>query len=118
MPLKVIDYGNTHFYKLCCRDVEIKDVYVGHTTDFNRRKKSHKHDCSHINSSKHNLYVYQFIRDKGGWSNWDMILIEARSCGNALEARKIEREFVEDLGATLNKVVPSRTNSEYREDKK
>ena len=47
-----------------------------------------------------------------------MVLLETRSCNNALEARKIEREFVEELGATLNKVVQSRTNAEYREDKK
>ena len=47
-----------------------------------------------------------------------MVLLETRSCNNALEARKIEREFVEDLGATLNTVVPSRTDKEYRKDKK
>ena len=118
MPLKVIDYSNTHFYKLCCRDVEIKDVYVGHTTDFNRRKRAHKCHCTNEQSQKYQLYVYQCMRDNGGWSNWDMVLLETRSCNNALEARKIEREFVEELGATLNKVVQSRTNAEYREDKK
>ena len=45
MPSKPIDYGNTHFYKIVCKDVSIKECYVGHTTDFTKRKSQHKHLC-------------------------------------------------------------------------
>ena len=38
MPKLPINYDKTHFYKLCCRDPTITDIYVGHTTDFTRRK--------------------------------------------------------------------------------
>ena len=29
-----IDYSNTIIYKIVCKDPLIKDVYVGHTTNF------------------------------------------------------------------------------------
>ena len=45
-----------------------------------------------------------------------MILIEKQKCEDALHARKIEREFIERLGATLNKSIPTRTQYEYNQD--
>lgn len=38
MPKLPINYSNTHFYKIVCKNADIKDCYVGHTTDFKRRK--------------------------------------------------------------------------------
>ena len=45
MPKLAINYNNTHFYKLCCKDPTISDIYIGHTTDFTRRKNAHKTSC-------------------------------------------------------------------------
>ena len=45
MPRVPIDYSQTHFYKIVCRNTDIKDCYVGHTTDFTKRKNRHKSDC-------------------------------------------------------------------------
>ena len=42
MPRIKIDYSNTMFYKIVCKDLDIKDFYVGHTTDFKTRKNCHK----------------------------------------------------------------------------
>ena len=113
MPRKPIDYSNTHFYKLCCNDLNVTDIYVGHTTDFRKRKNQHKRNCNTEGNKHYNFPVYQFIRQHNGWSNWDMILLESYECRDALEARKIEREFIEQLNATLNKHVPSRSKKEY-----
>ena len=44
MPRVPIDYSQTHFYKIVCRNTDIKDCYVGHTTDFTKRKNRHKSD--------------------------------------------------------------------------
>ena len=38
----VKDYNNTEMYYLCCKDIEISDIYVGHTTNFYKRMKNHK----------------------------------------------------------------------------
>jgi hypothetical protein len=34
MPCKPVDYSRTLMYKLVCNDLNITDVYTGHTTDF------------------------------------------------------------------------------------
>jgi hypothetical protein len=42
MPKKLIDYSKTIIYKIVCNDLNIKDVYVGHTTNFIKSKALHK----------------------------------------------------------------------------
>ena len=54
MPKNEIDYSNTIIYKLICKDDNVKDLYVGHTTNFVQRKHAHKDNCIIVNSSKHN----------------------------------------------------------------
>ena len=115
MPRKPIDYSKTIIYKLCCNDPTITDIYVGHTTDFKARKAQHKTRCNNLNDKKHNIYVYQFIRKHNGFDNWSMIEIEKICCIDELEACKNERKYIELLGATLNKQIPTRTNKEYYE---
>jgi predicted GIY-YIG superfamily endonuclease len=61
MPRLPIDYANTIIYKIVCNDLNITECYVGHTTDFVRRKKSHKHRCITETDKKHNLKVYKII---------------------------------------------------------
>lgn len=114
MPRNAIDYSNTIIYKLCCNDPSITDVYVGHTTNFTRRKQCHKQACNIETNTAYNFYVYQFIRDNGGWMNWSMVEIEKILCIDSKDAAKHERRYFELLGATLNKKVPSRPKTEYR----
>lgn len=109
MPRKAIDYSNTIIYKLCCKDPIITDVYVGHTTDFVSRKKTHKSRCIASTTKYHYLYVYQFIRDNGGWTNWDMVEIARISCIDSRDASRHERIYIEQLNATLNTQIPSMT---------
>jgi hypothetical protein len=78
-------------------------------------KQQHKENVN-SHSKKSEYYVYQFIREHGGWENWDMIEICKVSCADTNEARKFERQYMEELGATLNKRVPTRTKQEYYED--
>ena len=108
MPKHNIDYSNTIFYRIVCKDVNIMDCYVGHTTDFRVRKNNHKSSCHNPDSKMYNLYVYQFIRANGGWSNWDMVLIERQSCEDKLVATRRERYHIEQFNASLNTVMPSR----------
>ena len=102
MPRKPIEYNKTQFYKIVCKDLQLTDCYVGHTTNFATRKAVHKHNAGNANAKDHKSHLYQHIKTHGGWDNFDMILIETRSCMNRLEACKIEREHIEQLGAMLN----------------
>lgn len=115
MPRKPIDYSNTIIYKLCCNDPSITDIYVGHTTNWTKRKQNHKYACNNENSKSYNIYVYQFIREHGNWDNWTMIELEKINCIDGNDARKHERRHFELLGATLNIETPSRTIKEWTE---
>jgi len=115
MPKKDMDYSKTMIYKLCCKNPEINDVYIGHTTNYTKRKCQHKSHCNNTNSPKYNYRVYQFIRDNGNWDNWSMIVLEEYNCHNQREAESRERYWIENLNASLNCIIPTRTEKEYRE---
>ena len=118
MPKQPINYDNTYFYKIVCRDLNVEDMYVGHTTDFRRRKNSHKTRCQNEGNSHYNCKVYTFIRDNGGWNNWVMVLICKCKCDDSLDAGKKERQYIEELNATLNIYLPSQTAKEYYASRK
>jgi hypothetical protein len=100
------NYSNTSIYKIVCKDPNITDLYVGHTTCFITRQNAHKSSCSHQNNQK----LYKTIRENGGWSNWEMIEIVKYNCKNIIEARMIEQEYYEKLKATLNSIPPYNKN--------
>ena len=110
----MIDYENGMIYKLCCKDPAIKDCYVGSTCNFRSRKHKHKSRCNNSTDKFHNINVYKFIRAHGGWTNFNMVLVEAVKCKNKLELHRIERRWIEKLEATLNCSIPCRTRKEYR----
>ena len=117
MPKTQVDYSNTIIYKICCKDVSINDIYVGHTTNFTQRKQGHKMCCCNENSNNYNLYVYKFIRENGGWDNWSMIQIEECNCNNKREAEMRERYWIETLKSVLNCNNPF-TSKEEKEKQK
>jgi hypothetical protein len=107
MPRKPINYSKACIYKICCKDVEITDCYVGSTTNLSKRRHNHKDRCNNRKDKGYNTRVYQFIREHGGWLNWDVIAIEDYPCKNKQELETRERYWLEEIGATLNKGVPT-----------
>ncbi len=118
MPRKPIDYSNSSIYKICCRDTDITDCYVGSTTNFRTRKSQHKFRCNNEHDKNGHIKVYQFIRQHGGWENWDMILIEKVNVNDNYELRKEERKWIEELNSTLNCKLPTRTKRQWEIDNK
>lgn len=118
MPRQEIDYSKCLIYKLCCNNPTITDIYIGHTTDKIRRKQGHKNTYNNPNSKKYNYYVYEFIRNNGGWNNWSMIVVEEYPCENKNQAELRERHWIETESATLNTYIPTRTHKEYCEENK
>lgn len=99
MPQQNIDYSKNCVYKLICKNPEIKDVYVGRTTDIIRRKATHKSNCN--TNKQDDLYI--FINNNGGWKNWEFVIIEEYPCENSSEASVRETHWIFELEATLNK---------------
>ena len=112
MPKNNINYSNTIIYKIVCNDLNIKDLYVGSTTDYYNRKSNHKCSCNLENGKNYNLNIYKLIRATGGWDNWSMVEIEKFPCKDSMEARSRERYWCEQLNSTLNSNKPYITDSE------
>ena len=108
------DYSKTIIYKTCCNDTEIKEIYVGSTCNLTNRRWGHKSICNNELSPAYNFKLYQFIRANGGWENWSLVMVDEGKLDNKLQKEKLEREWYEKLGATLNSVMPTRTMKEYR----
>jgi hypothetical protein len=116
MPKKDIDYSKTIIYKLVCNDLNIEDVYIGHTTNFIKRKATHKSKCNNIKNKNYNLKIYQTIRENGGFENWSMIEIEKYPCNDINEACARERHYYELLNSKLNTNCPGRNEKEYKKE--
>lgn len=116
MPRTPIDYNNTVIYKLVCNDVNVSEVYVGHTTNFVKRKAEHATCCRCPGRHNYHYYVYEFIRNNFGFDNFSMIEIEKYPCKDKQEACKRERYWIEKMQATLNRTIPTRTHAEYYRD--
>jgi len=101
MPKVPIDYKHTIIYKI--EHIDKDDlVYVGHTTNWDRRKCEHKRYSNNENSSKHNYKLYQMIKDNGGWDNFRMIEVEKYPCSDRREADKRETEIMKELKSNMN----------------
>ena len=108
------DYSSTIIYKINCKDECIKDLYVGHTTNFVQRKYQHKMAC---NKPYNKCKLYETIRNNGGWENWNMEIVNFFNCIDSCEARKKEQEYFLSLNANLNSVEPF-PNSKQKQEKK
>ena len=118
MPRLPIDYSNAVIYKLSCKDKSITEIYIGSTTNFRKRKWEHKYGCNNLNNRSYNMYVYQFIRENGGFVNWDMVQIEEIKFNTRQELHMKERYYIEQLKAGLNKIIPTRTKKEWNNENK
>ena len=108
-----IDYSNACIYKICCKDSLVTDVYVGSTTNLVARRGCHKTSCNNEKGKPYNSRLYQFIRKNGGWYNWTVVKLQ--DINSKEDLFKTERMWVEKLGATLNKNIPSRSLREWKD---
>jgi hypothetical protein len=51
-----------HNVLLCCKDIDISDIYVGHTFYYYKRTSNHKTVCT-INRRKVIIYIYVNLLD-------------------------------------------------------
>jgi hypothetical protein len=101
------DFRDSVVYQIYCLNPIITDVYVGSTTNFTVRKNNHKSACNKSSSKNHHLHLYKFIRDNGGWENWNMVIIKKyTNLTERYQLLKKERKWINKKNPTLNKKLP------------
>ena len=99
-----------HYYIYCLHNEDLPEYYVGNTKDLNERWKNHKKDSKTLS-----FKVYKYIRNNGGINNFKMEVVDEICC-DLENAKKLERYYIELLGASLNSDVPGRTDEEYKKE--
>ena len=104
MPLTKINFNTNEsvIYKIYCIDGSCVYIYFGSTTNFTKRKQSHKSIC---NNEKHRLYnikLYKTIRENGGWDNWKMALVEVYPCQDKKQLRIREQFYIDQQLDKIN----------------
>jgi len=105
-----------YIYKISNPDMN--ENYIGSTSDYRKRIVSHKYNTNRCNSIGYNIPLYKFIRENGGWNNWESEIIEEIDYDNKELLRKKERNYINENPYSLNCVIPTRTKKEYYQDNK
>ncbi len=78
------------------------NIYIGSTTDFNRRKSQHKKNTTNKRNKAYNRLLYKYIRLEGGFDNFKMEILEKYPCKTRDEGLKREKELIELNKSKLN----------------
>ena len=90
-------------YQIYCKDENISDCYIGSTVNFSRRKRSHKSDCCNEQRHTYNVPVYKFIRENGGFDNWEFKILNQMEYYPELRFKQ-EQAYIDLMKPTLNTV--------------
>lgn len=100
----VTNYNETIIYKLYCKNEEITDFYIGYTTNYKGRKGVHRRCINNQANKSYKNRMYSFIRNNGGWDNWDFIILENYPCNTKKEAILREKIWINRLNPSLNTI--------------
>jgi hypothetical protein len=95
------DRIDTDLYVISCKDSSITERYIGYTTNFDDIcKKYYIDDYEDTKGSKSRSKLYMFVKQHGGWDNWDITILETYK--NRAEAELAKLGLLEQYDFDLN----------------
>ena len=79
-----------------------EQFYIGSTKCFSRRKSHHKKNVTNKRGKRYWTKLYVYIRQNGGWDNFNMEAIQVSDYETKQEALRDEQTFINNLKPTLN----------------
>ena len=113
-----IRYENGCIYMIQHKTDNTKEFYIGSSFEFKQRCSKHKTRCNNQNDKNYNLKVYKYIRENGGWNEWEIILLYDYPCKNRNQLELEEQRAIKKYKSTLNQFIPARTQQERYKDNK
>ena len=105
------DFTNCYIYHIVDKDGIVH--YVGSTSNFNSRKSAHKYKCNTEHDPNYNLDIYRYIRDNGGFDNFDIVPIrKIENVTNKTELRIAEQDEINKNSNLKNKIGSYRSEEE------
>ena len=89
-------------YEIKSKDKYVTGTYIGSCWDMKDRLKYHKYHCNNKNSKDYNYPVYRYIREHGGFDNFEMIEIDSGECEDITELHCVEQFYIDLSGGIEN----------------
>jgi GTPase SAR1 family protein len=105
-------------YKIRPLDKTIYLSYIGSTICFAKRKSKHKGVYCNEKSKSHDVPLYKFIRENGGWDAFEMVPLEEYKCDTKLQARIREQDTLDKIENKLNSIRAYSDDTTTKEQKK
>jgi ribosome-interacting GTPase 1 len=120
MSRALINYNNGKVYKIepIC-DYKEGEIYIGSTTKqyLSQRITKHRTEYNQYKNGGIKKMTSFDLFDKYGINNCQIVLLELVNCNSKVELHQREAHYIRTLKC-VNKVIPDRTQKEYREDNK
>ena len=117
----MVNYSNGKIYKIePIVDYDEGDIYIGSTTKeyLSQRMDNHRGKYKRWKKDNNNPYITSFkLFEKYGIDNCEIILIETCNCNTKDELHSQEAKYIKSMKCA-NKVIPTRTNKQYKQDNK
>ena len=114
----MVNYNNGKIYKIVSNNGE--EIYIGSTTKKYLCDRMVQHRCGYKRWKEGKMYkiVTSFnLFEKYGVENCRIVLLELVNCDSKDELQAKERFYIESLKC-VNKIIPTRTDKEWREANK
>ena len=91
-----------YIYEIKSIDKSITETYIGSTWDMKDRLKCHKNDYN--NNKRNNYYapLYRYMRENGGFDNFEMTVIDSGECEDRTELLCAEQFYIDMAGGIDN----------------
>jgi predicted GIY-YIG superfamily endonuclease len=100
-----------YIYKIYNDDM----AYIGSTVNFKKRMDCHKSNCNNENLKAYNCFIYQYIRQHGGWDEFTKEIIHTCEVVDKTEQRMVEQEWIKNNQCKLNDRRSYITEEELKE---
>jgi hypothetical protein len=112
-PIKINKYNNASIYQIICNKTGL--IYVGSTikTIYERLSEHERDYKRYLKGKCHYITSFKVIEN----NNYKVELLKSINCNDSKELKIKERYYIETIKC-VNKVIPTRTNKEYRENNK
>ena len=77
------------------------NCYIGSTWDLKKRMYKHESNCI-SKTKKNNLKLYKYIRENGGWDNFEFTIIDEKLVSSMKERLELEQEHMDIWSPSLN----------------
>ena len=111
-------FNNTIFgiiYLIKHKTCDDKKVYIGSTIDLKRRIRLHRKRCNNEKCKNYKNKLYQYIRENGGFNEYEFIILECYVCNFKHELYDREDDYIKNYPNNLNSQRAYLTGRESKE---